>query len=34
LMQTGSPRGKLSECAKSDVVTTLRKKQPRSVKMI
>jgi hypothetical protein len=26
--------GKLSECAKSDGVTTLRKKQPRSMKMI
>jgi hypothetical protein len=33
-LQTGSTEGKLSGCAKSDGVTTLRKKQPRSVKMI
>jgi hypothetical protein len=31
---TESPGGKLSRCAKSDGVTTLRKKQPGSVKMI
>jgi hypothetical protein len=30
----GSPAGTLSECAKSDGVTTLRKKQLGSVKMI
>jgi hypothetical protein len=33
-LQIGSPGGTLSECAKSDGVTTLRKKQPGSVKMI
>jgi hypothetical protein len=29
-----SPGKRLSECAKSDGVTTLRKKQPGSMKMI
>jgi hypothetical protein len=33
-LQTESPGGRLSECAKSDGVTTLKKKQPGSVKMI
>jgi transposase InsO family protein len=32
--QTESPEGRLSECAKSDGITSLRKKQPGSVKMI
>jgi hypothetical protein len=32
--QTGSPGGKQSECARSDGITTLRKRQPGSVKMI
>jgi hypothetical protein len=32
-LQTGSPRGILSECAKSNGVTALKKKKPGSVKM-
>jgi hypothetical protein len=33
-LQTESPEGRPSECAKSDGIITLRKKQPGSVKMI
>jgi hypothetical protein len=34
ILQTESPEGRLSECAKSDGIITLKKRQCGSVKMI